>query len=76
MVKHLKLQQGFITPDISVIYHPCEPLKHYQIRFYSSKCDHNYEHYIYGTYSSQQCDSGQGLSIPYLQERLHSGGGF
>ena len=41
-----------------------------------SRCDHSEEHFIYGTYSWQQCDMGQGLSIPYLQERLHPGGGI
>jgi hypothetical protein len=70
------VQQGTIIPDGSIIYHPCEPLKYYETRFYSSKCDHSEEHFIYGTYSWQQCDMGQGLSIPYLQERLHPGGGI
>lgn len=67
-------QEGRIIPDVTIIYYPCEPPEYYEIRFYSGKCENNYEHYIYGSYSWMQCDMGQGLSIQYLQERKHSGG--
>lgn len=65
------VQEGEIMPEVSVIYYPCNTMESFQIRFYSSRCISNEEHFIYGSYSWLNCGTGQGLSIPFLQEMPH-----